>query len=94
MTHTCQLCGAPNAQKFNAFELESFGLPEELKQGQEHYYLCLSCYDDLTEKPLLTEEVQRRMKENRENLDKLIEEGLVCPNCKMPLLDDQHTCEI
>lgn len=94
MNHTCELCGASDAKKFNAFELESFGIPKELKAGREHYYLCLSCYDEITEKPLQSVEVQQRIKENRDNLDKLIKEGLVCPTCKMPILDEHHTCEL
>jgi hypothetical protein len=89
----CELCGGEHAQKFSALELESwdFNFGDEKK---DFYDVCFACYDKMTETPLLTEEVQKRRKENSKNLEKTIEEGLICPKCKTFILDENHTCPI
>jgi hypothetical protein len=89
----CELCGGEHPQKFSALELGSwdFNFGEEKK---DFYDVCYACYDKMTESPLQTEEVQKRRKENSKNLEKTIEEGLICPKCKTFIMDENHTCPI
>lgn len=91
MSHPCEKCGAAHAEPFHTFELESWNIP--MKTDEEYHYLCFDCFDALTENPLQTDEVKQRMKHNREELDKVIREGLVCPKCKNIILEENHVCE-
>jgi hypothetical protein len=93
MNHACELCGAEKANKFSAFELESWENFNSTKLAKkDSYYLCYACFDKITEDPLHTPEIQERLKENRNNLHKLMEEGKVCPNCKSFIVEEPHTC--
>ncbi|RXT06305.1 hypothetical protein [Ammoniphilus sp. CFH 90114] len=90
MNHKCEICGADHAEPYRSFELESWEIP--FNEKKDVHYICFPCFDQLTEKKLQTNEVKERMRYNRENLDKLIEEGLVCPRCKEMILEENHKC--
>ncbi|HJV44754.1 MAG TPA: hypothetical protein VJ824_03410 [Bacillota bacterium] len=90
MDHLCDKCGIPRADKYSAFELDSWGFVSHLGEKKEFYYLCFPCFDELTN--VYTEEVQDRLEKNRKELDRLIAEGKVCPKCKTPKLEIPHIC--
>lgn len=90
MAHQCERCGSPHGEPYQSFELESWDI--SFDKSKNVHYICFPCFDKLTEARLQTDEVKQRMRHNREQLEKLIEEGLVCPQCKEPLVEGTHTC--
>lgn len=93
MAHVCEKCGGSPAQPFHAFELESWETKDQFVGEKEIYYLCLPCFDQLTNESLQTDEVKKKRAENRINLEKAIAEGIVCPTCKMLILEENHICD-
>ena len=92
MSHPCEKCGAAHADRFHTFELESWNIPLR-SPDKEYHHICFDCFDALTERPLQNDEVKQRMKHNRGELDKVIRGGLVCPECKTMILEENHVCE-
>ncbi len=92
MSPICEKCGGSPAQPFHSFELESWETTDRFVGEKEIYYICLACFDQLTNESLQTNEVKKMREQNRNNLEKAIEEGLVCPKCKMMIIEENHIC--
>gem|GEM_PF-2293127 len=87
----CEVCGAKDPSKFSAFELESFDINIS-DEKKEFYHVCFSCYDRLTEEQFQNDELEKRLSKNHENLEKVLKEGFVCPDCKMLIIEEPHVC--
>ncbi|WP_025026917.1 hypothetical protein [Caldalkalibacillus mannanilyticus] len=90
-TAQCEVCGAKNPSKFSAFELESFDIKVS-EEKKDFYHVCYPCYDRLTEEQFQDEAIEKRLSENHKNLEKTIDQGFVCPECKMMIIEEPHTC--
>lgn len=92
MKQTCERCKKAEGQPFHSFEVESWETNQKFEEKKDLYHLCLSCFDHLTNEAIQTEDVFKRKEINRGNLEKAIQEGLVCPLCKTMIFEDEHTC--
>ena len=92
MKQLCERCKEAEGQPFHSFEVESWETNHGFEEKKDTYYLCLPCFDQLTEEALLTEDVFKRKEANREQFEKALQEGLICPLCKTMIFEEEHTC--
>lgn len=88
----CEICGGKDSHKFSALELKTWDAQITKETEKNFYNVCYTCFDKLTEAPLLTEEVSENRKVNGKFLEKAIKDGLACPQCKNIIMDDNHIC--
>jgi ribosomal protein L34E len=91
-TTQCEVCGGKDPVTFSAFELESYDITFEEKK--KFHEVCFPCFHKLSEVPLQTEEVLKRLEVNKKHLEEKIKDGLVCPSCKTIIFDENHVCPL
>jgi hypothetical protein len=92
VTAHCEICGGKVSNKFSALELKTWEAQITKEKEKDFYDVCYTCFDKLTEAPLLTEEVKNNRKINSIHLEKAIRDGLACPKCKNIIFDEHHIC--
>ncbi|MBP1933132.1 hypothetical protein [Ammoniphilus resinae] len=91
--HICEVCKEKKGDFYSSFELESWGIIEKIgEKNRTHYYLCIDCFNRLTDAPLFSEEARQKILKNKEEYQKAVEEGLVCPECKAFIMEKPHRC--
>ena len=91
--HICEYCKEKNGEFYSAFELDSWGIIGKIgRENRNHYYLCINCFNHLTDSPLQSEEARQKILKNKEEYQKAVEEGLVCPKCKAFIMEKPHRC--